>query len=90
MQRPSSKPSKIERASMDGRDREVWVDTKLQWPNGLSIDKQTKRVYWCDAYTDRIEGVSITNKNERVRKCTRINSVFDVFIDKSRLVMHFQ
>jgi len=66
VQRPSNKPSKIERASMDGTGRETWVDKSIQWPNGLSMDYRSGLIYWCDAYTDRIESVSITNKENRV------------------------
>jgi Low-density lipoprotein receptor repeat class B len=66
VQRPSSKSAKIERANMDGTDRLVWVNSSIQWPNGLSTDYRTGRIYWCDAYTDRIESISITDKNDRV------------------------
>lgn len=66
VQRPSNKPSKIERANMDGTSREVWIDSNIQWPNGLSIDYYSNGIYWCDAYTDRIEFVSVTDKNNRV------------------------
>ena len=66
VQRPSYTSSKIERANMDGSDREVWVSTDLQWPNGLSIDYTANRLYWCDAYVDRIESIDIMNKSARV------------------------
>ncbi|XP_071804174.1 uncharacterized protein [Asterias amurensis] len=46
---------KIERANTDGSDRRVLVDTNLGWPNGLAMDSQVGRLYWCDASTDRIE-----------------------------------
>ncbi|XP_033640186.1 low-density lipoprotein receptor-related protein 2-like isoform X3 [Asterias rubens] len=46
---------KIERANTDGSDRRVLVDTGLGWPNGLSLDSQVGRLYWCDASLDRIE-----------------------------------
>jgi hypothetical protein len=67
VQRPSSRTAKIERANMDGTGRVVWVDTNIQWPNGLSTDYTADRIYWCDAYFDRIESISITNKDRRVR-----------------------
>lgn len=67
VQRTSVSTSKIERANMDGSDREVWVSTEIQWPNGLSIDYSANRLYWCDAYVDRIESVDIKNKSARVR-----------------------
>jgi len=62
----SSQKSKIERATMDGTYRSVWVMDQLHWPNGLSIDYASNRLYWCDAYYDRIEGVSLTSKDDRI------------------------
>ena len=62
---PSSQKSKIERASMDGTTRSVWVEDQLHWPNGLSIDYASNRLYWCDAYYDRIEGVSLIDSSNR-------------------------
>ena len=63
---PSSQRSKIERAAMDGSNRSVWVEDQLHWPNGLSLDYESGRLYWCDAYYDRIEGVSLDNKDSRI------------------------
>ena len=48
-------PAKIERASMDGSNREVLHNTGLTWPNGLAIDYDLQRLYWADAFHDRIE-----------------------------------
>lgn len=46
--------ARIERAFMDGRNRTVFVNEYLQWPNGLSLDKDRGVLYWCDAFHDRI------------------------------------
>ena len=51
--------AKIERASMDGNNREVLIDTDLVWPNGLAIDYQLQRLYWTDAFTNKIEYSSV-------------------------------
>ena len=40
---------KIERASMDGKNRTILVDTQLEWPNGLTLDYEKKLLYWIDA-----------------------------------------
>ena len=45
---------------MNGDHREVLVDQNLQWPNGLSIDLATNTLYWCDAFTDRIQKLDLT------------------------------
>ena len=59
-------PAKIERASMDGSDRKVLHDTDLTWPNGLTIDYQLQRLYWADAFTDRIEYSSVDGTGREI------------------------
>ena len=56
----STLSAKIERASMTGENRTVIVDTKIRWPNGLSLDFKTNRLYWCDSYYDTIESIELT------------------------------
>ncbi|XP_071943214.1 low-density lipoprotein receptor-related protein 2-like [Antedon mediterranea] len=46
---------KIERASIIGHYRETLIDTDITWPNGLTIDYEESKLYWADAYHDRIE-----------------------------------
>lgn len=46
---------KIERASLDGTDRVVLLNSSLGWPNGLAIDYSAGKLYWGDAKTDKIE-----------------------------------
>ena len=46
---------RIERAWMDGREREVIIDSDLIWPNGIALDTTKEKLYWCDAKMDRIE-----------------------------------
>lgn len=40
---------RIDRADMDGEKRSRIVDNNLGWPNGLSVDKLMKNLYWTDA-----------------------------------------
>ena len=47
--------ARIETASMDGSDRRVLHNTELTWPNGLTIDYPAQRIYWVDAFEDKIE-----------------------------------
>lgn len=60
------RPAKIERASMDGTLRQTIVDTKLIWPNALTIDRPKQLLYWADASLDKIESSSIDGTNRRV------------------------
>ncbi|XP_054274081.1 low-density lipoprotein receptor-related protein 1-like [Macrosteles quadrilineatus] len=57
---------KIESAWMNGENRKVFVDSELQWPNGLTIDYFTRKLYWCDAYLDKIERISLDGTERQV------------------------
>ena len=46
---------KIERASMDGKNRDVIVSMQLGEPYGITIDYSNQRIYWADNDEDRIE-----------------------------------
>ena len=59
-------PAMIERASMDGSGRVVLHNTGLTWPNGLAIDYQLQRLYWADAFTDRIEYSSVNGTGREI------------------------
>lgn len=56
----------IERANMDGTDREVFVDTDLGLPNGLTIDYYTQQICWGDAGVNRIECIRSDGAGRRV------------------------
>ena len=43
---------------MDGNNRTAIVSTNLMWPNGLTIDRVAKKLFWTDAGKDRIETAS--------------------------------
>ena len=46
--------AKIERANMDGSDRSVIISKNIHWPNGVTIDTETDRIFWCDAKSEVI------------------------------------
>ena len=58
--------SLIGRIGMDGSGRSVIVDTKITWPNGLTLDYVTERIYWADAREDYIEFASLDGSNRHV------------------------
>lgn len=45
----------IARSSTAGSQFEKIVTTNIKWPNGLAIDFQQEKLYWADAYYDKIE-----------------------------------
>lgn len=40
---------------MDGGDFKIIVKGGLTWPNALTVDYYTDKVYWADAFADIIE-----------------------------------
>ncbi|XP_017271351.1 low-density lipoprotein receptor-related protein 1 isoform X3 [Kryptolebias marmoratus] len=61
-----SKRGKIERAWMDGSNRNVFLSSKtVLWPNGLSLDIPQGILYWVDAYYDRIEMVYLNSSGRK-------------------------
>ncbi|TKC35360.1 hypothetical protein EI555_000322 [Monodon monoceros] len=58
--------AKIERANLDGSERKVLINTDLGWPNGLTLDYDTRRIYWVDAHLDRIESADLSGKLRQV------------------------
>ena len=46
--------AKIERSSLAGRNCLAIVTRNLGWPNGLTIDFKTNKLYWGDAKLDKI------------------------------------
>ena len=61
---------KIERALMNGEGRTVIVQDEpgspIGWPNGLTIDFDGDRVYWCEARHDRIESAKLDGTDRRL------------------------
>ncbi|XP_072468339.1 low-density lipoprotein receptor-related protein 2 isoform X2 [Notamacropus eugenii] len=49
------RPAKIMRAWSDGSHAMPIVNTTLGWPNGLALDWGALRLYWVDAFFDKIE-----------------------------------
>ena len=58
--------AKIERASMDGKDRTVLIDTELVWPNAITLDYQTQTLYWADANLEKIETADTSGLFRRI------------------------
>nr|XP_006817538.1 PREDICTED: low-density lipoprotein receptor-related protein 1-like [Saccoglossus kowalevskii] len=59
---------KIEKAGMDGSDREVIVSQNLMWPNGLTIDYATGRLFWTDGKLKLLESCDLAGKDRQVVK----------------------
>ncbi|XP_078621857.1 low-density lipoprotein receptor-related protein 2-like isoform X1 [Branchiostoma floridae x Branchiostoma japonicum] len=75
-----SRPARIERALTDGSERTVIVNTTLGWPNGLSIDYPQLKLYWCDAFFDKIEFSNFGGQNRGRLNVRYINHPFGVVV----------
>lgn len=54
---------------MDGSHRDIFVTSKtVLWPNGLSLDIPAGRLYWVDAFYDRIETILLNGTDRKVGK----------------------
>lgn len=48
---------------MDGSSRKVLISTDIGFPNGLALDYEANRLYWADAFKDRIETADLHGNN---------------------------
>ena len=60
------RPANISRANMDGTNVQVFANLTLGWPNGLAMDYEADRLYWCDALLDHIQVRAAKGKCEAV------------------------
>lgn len=70
----TAQKGKIEQAWMDGTNRKSVIESQLQWPNGLSIDYAEQKLYWCDAFLDKIERAGLDGSERQV--CNMANCWF--------------
>lgn len=59
---------RIEKAWMDGYSRQIFVTSKMLWPNGLTLDYHANVLYWCDAYYDHIERIFLNGTDRKVKE----------------------
>ncbi|XP_020846577.1 low-density lipoprotein receptor-related protein 2 isoform X2 [Phascolarctos cinereus] len=71
------RPAKIMRAWSDGSHAMPIVNTTLGWPNGLALDWGALRLYWVDAFFDKIEHSTFDGLDRRTLE--RINQMTHPF-----------
>ena len=54
----------ISRAHMDGTNIEKIITKNLAWPNGLTIDYVTEKIFWSDASLDYISMADLDGQNQ--------------------------
>lgn len=55
--------SKIERARLDGSDRETFINVSIRAPLALAIDCEEDVLYWCDQRLNKIDRVDLKTRN---------------------------
>ena len=79
------KHPKIERAALDGSHRTILVNDSVAWPNGLTIDYLTHKIYWADAKLDKIEVMNLDGSNRRVVLNDKLLHIFGFTVLGDRL-----
>ena len=76
-------PAKIERASMDGQNREVLHYNMLYWPNALTLDIATDRLYWADAKYHVLQSSNADGSDRRTILSGGVNHPFSLTLFES-------
>lgn len=72
----NEKNPKVERSNLDGSERIELIIEKLGWPNGVTLDIDNFRIYWCDAKLDKIEYAKMDGTERRELTNTDVPHVF--------------
>ncbi|XP_022692321.1 low-density lipoprotein receptor-related protein 2-like isoform X2 [Varroa jacobsoni] len=78
------RPANISRAYLDGTNQQVVRGTSLGWPNGLAIDFENDRLYWCDALLDHIQHSNLDGSDVQTVNTTmlQLKHTFSITIFK--------
>lgn len=59
-------------ASMNGSNLKLFVNDKIHWPAGLSVNYQSNRLYWCDQHRQTVESVDFKGHDRMVEVSANI------------------
>lgn len=79
------RPANISRAYLDGSNVMIFRGVLLGWPNGLSIDYENDRLYWCDALLDHIQHANLDGTDVKTINSPRIKHPFSLVIHREWL-----
>ncbi|UYV70471.1 hypothetical protein LAZ67_7003153 [Cordylochernes scorpioides] len=79
------RPANISRAYLDGTHVMVFRGVLLGWPNGLSIDFDRDRLYWCDALLDHVQHAALDGSDVRTISTPHIKHPFSLVIHSKYL-----
>ncbi|KAL3854931.1 hypothetical protein ACJMK2_014166, partial [Sinanodonta woodiana] len=74
----------ISRVAMDGSSKSVIIQDEIAWPNALTIDYVTEKIFWADAYYDYMAMADLDGSNRHVIMRTDLPHTFAMttFINK--------
>ncbi|XP_038146331.1 low density lipoprotein receptor a isoform X1 [Cyprinodon tularosa] len=58
-------PAKIERGGLNGVDRSALVTDNIVWPNGITLDLLTQRLYWVDSKLHTLSSIDVQGGGRR-------------------------
>uniref|UniRef100_A0AAX7UXX5 EGF-like domain-containing protein n=1 Tax=Astatotilapia calliptera TaxID=8154 RepID=A0AAX7UXX5_ASTCA len=58
--------AKIEKAGMNGVDRQILVSEHIEGPNGITLDLSNRRLYWVDSKLHLLSSVDFNGDNRKV------------------------
>ena len=59
---------------------QVFRDVLLGWPNGLSMDYEKDRLYWCDALLDHIQHANLDGSDVKTISSGMIRHPFSLVV----------
>ncbi|XP_063967314.1 sushi, von Willebrand factor type A, EGF and pentraxin domain-containing protein 1-like [Lytechinus pictus] len=82
---------RIERSTLAGEGRITLVNSSIHYPNGITIDTESERVFWVDAMPEgsRIEWCNIDGSNRTllVQMQRQVTHLFDLVINGNDIFM---
>lgn len=79
------RPANISRANSDGTNVQVFRNVLLGWPNGLAMDYEEDRLYWCDALLDHIQHANLDGSDVKTISSRMIRHPFSLVIYRDSL-----
>jgi len=63
---------------MDGTSVVPIVSEEIKWPNSLAVDHGRNRIFWTDAFHDKIETASLTGSDRQLVNMDNVNHPFSL------------
>ncbi|XP_078526622.1 low-density lipoprotein receptor-related protein 8 [Lissotriton helveticus] len=58
--------ARIEKAGLNGVDRQVLVSETIEWPNGITLDLLNQRLYWVDSKLHTLSSIDCNGSNRKL------------------------